>query len=143
MESGGLKLLQNYGSDSDDSAEEYERERDQFQQDKLPLVKKSPPVNDNDVDVGLNNNFNKKRHDDGIIKQSSSSSSSSISSTSATSSSSLLPLPNALREMFTDKNGGGSHVEDDPALHDGRVRSFPHARGNWVSFMCVSCKFMS
>lgn len=32
-----------------------------------------------------------------------------------------------------------SHL-DDPQEHDGRVRSFPHVRGNWATFIYVKCK---
>lgn len=30
---------------------------------------------------------------------------------------------------------------DNPDLHNGRVRSFPHVRGNWATFVYVKCKF--
>lgn len=48
-----------------------------------------------------------------------------------------LPLPQELQNMFSDNK---KVEEDDPDKHEGRVRSFPHARGNWVSFVHIPCK---
>lgn len=31
--------------------------------------------------------------------------------------------------------------QDDPQLHGGRSRSFPHLRGNWATFVYVNCMF--
>ncbi|CAH1399588.1 unnamed protein product [Nezara viridula] len=42
-----------------------------------------------------------------------------------------LPLPASLRGVETEE------VEDDPSLHDGRYRSFPHKRGNWTSLIYI------
>ena len=30
---------------------------------------------------------------------------------------------------------------DDTELHDGRVRSFPHERGNWVTSVFILCEY--
>lgn len=45
-----------------------------------------------------------------------------------------LPLPASLRNVETEE------VEDDPSLHDGRNRSFPHKRGNWTSLIYIPYK---
>ncbi|XP_014250720.1 U6 snRNA phosphodiesterase [Cimex lectularius] len=45
---------------------------------------------------------------------------------------SKLPLPNSLKRVFPKEE-----VEDDPEKHDGRVRSYPHQRGNWNSLVYI------
>lgn len=32
-------------------------------------------------------------------------------------------------------------IEDDPTLHDGRIRSFKHERGNWATLVYILCKY--
>lgn len=44
-----------------------------------------------------------------------------------------LKLPNPLKSLKSDTE----EVQDDPKLHDFRIRSFPHVRGNWASFVYV------
>ena len=46
-----------------------------------------------------------------------------------------LPIPSDILSMF----GSQDEPFDDPALHDGRIRSFAHERGNWASFVYISC----
>ncbi|XP_046382788.1 U6 snRNA phosphodiesterase [Ischnura elegans] len=45
-----------------------------------------------------------------------------------------LPLPVGISSLFSSSSP--AHV-DDPNLHDGRVRSFPHERGNWSTYVFV------
>lgn len=33
-----------------------------------------------------------------------------------------------------------THV-DNPEVHGGRARSFPHVRGNWATFVYVKCMY--
>jgi len=35
------------------------------------------------------------------------------------------------------------HVQDDPALHDGRIRSFAHERGNWASLIYIPRMYLN
>ena len=44
-----------------------------------------------------------------------------------------LKLPNPLKNNSFDNE----EVIDDPALHDFRVRSFPHVRGNWATYVFI------
>lgn len=43
-----------------------------------------------------------------------------------------LPLPGCLLDMFPDEV---SSETEDSSLHDGRVRSFKHERGNWATYV--------
>lgn len=45
----------------------------------------------------------------------------------------LIPLP---EEFMLSRD----HT-DDPSLHEGRIRSFPHERGNWASMVFIPCKY--
>ncbi|XP_006878794.1 PREDICTED: U6 snRNA phosphodiesterase isoform X2 [Elephantulus edwardii] len=45
-------------------------------------------------------------------------------------SSQRLPVPDSVLNMFPSTNEG---PEDDSAKHGGRVRTFPHERGNWAT----------
>ncbi|KAG8230354.1 hypothetical protein J437_LFUL000625 [Ladona fulva] len=45
-----------------------------------------------------------------------------------------LPLPSGISSLFSSPSP--THV-DDPSLHDGRQRSFPHERGNWSTYVYV------
>ncbi|XP_034251077.1 U6 snRNA phosphodiesterase [Thrips palmi] len=47
-----------------------------------------------------------------------------------------LPPPTALLELFKDDIP--DQVKDSEADHSGRVRSFPHERGNWASYVYIS-----
>lgn len=50
-----------------------------------------------------------------------------------------LPLP----QIFSKAPEIDEHVPvDDPLLHGGRIRSFPHERGNWVTYVYIPCKFI-
>lgn len=45
-----------------------------------------------------------------------------------------IPLPD---ELLQERE---RHV-DDPRDHQGRIRSFPHERGNWASLLYVPCRY--
>ncbi|KAF4529011.1 hypothetical protein B566_EDAN017123 [Ephemera danica] len=45
-----------------------------------------------------------------------------------------LPLPQALSSMFLENKYDVDRV-DDPEAHDGRLRSFPHQRGQWSTLV--------
>ncbi|KAL1128974.1 hypothetical protein AAG570_013508 [Ranatra chinensis] len=49
-----------------------------------------------------------------------------------------LPLPEQFQSI--PKRQIDDYVEDDPDKHEGRLRSFPHERGNWVSFVYIPYK---
>ncbi|XP_065221227.1 U6 snRNA phosphodiesterase 1 isoform X2 [Planococcus citri] len=46
-----------------------------------------------------------------------------------------LPLPESIRNLFVTTD---EEVIDDAELHSGRIRSFPHERGNWVTSVYIS-----
>lgn len=46
-----------------------------------------------------------------------------------------LPLPSTIRSLFDGNKE--DHLEDNPESHDGRIRSFPHQRGNWSTYVYV------
>ena len=46
-----------------------------------------------------------------------------------------LPLPQSLRSMFSKEEAILGGPEDSPADHEGRIRSFPHVRGNWATYV--------
>ncbi len=49
---------------------------------------------------------------------------------------SVLPVPKAIQDLH--KNNAFDQVpEDDPSLHDYRVRLFPHVRGNWATYVYI------
>ena len=48
---------------------------------------------------------------------------------------SKLPLPDDIRAMFRP---AVPDREDKPDEHGGRMRSFPHERGNWASHVYIS-----
>ena len=50
-----------------------------------------------------------------------------------------LPLPAAVKNMFESTS---QLKEDDPMAHGGKIRSFPHVRGNWASFVYIPCKIL-
>ncbi|XP_071441844.1 U6 snRNA phosphodiesterase 1-like [Hetaerina americana] len=45
-----------------------------------------------------------------------------------------LPLPSDISSLFSSTSP--AHV-DEPKLHGGRIRSFPHERGNWSTYVFV------
>lgn len=49
-----------------------------------------------------------------------------------------LPLPN---QFITSKKT--EEEINNPELHEGRIRSFAHERGNWASFVYIPCKSLS
>ncbi|XP_026544784.1 U6 snRNA phosphodiesterase isoform X3 [Notechis scutatus] len=50
-----------------------------------------------------------------------------------------LPLPDSVRGMFRDQEEK-ERVEDDCSKHEGRLRTFPHERGNWATHVYMPCK---
>nr|XP_048726678.1 U6 snRNA phosphodiesterase 1 isoform X2 [Caretta caretta] len=48
-----------------------------------------------------------------------------------------LPLPDSVLNMFRDQE---EEVTDDSSKHDGRVRNFPHERGNWATYVYLPCE---
>jgi len=46
----------------------------------------------------------------------------------------LVPVPRAINDMFLAEEEATSW-EDDPALHEGRTRSFQHAPNSWASYV--------
>lgn len=52
-----------------------------------------------------------------------------------------LPLPSTINQLFLGSPDVNSAPEDNPNLHEGRIRSFPHQRGNWSTYVYVPCEF--
>lgn len=48
----------------------------------------------------------------------------------------FLPLPDSIKTLFSS----GKKREDNPEVHEGRIRSFEHLEGNWATHIGVSCK---
>lgn len=48
-----------------------------------------------------------------------------------------LPVPDSVLHMFLDTE---EEPEDDREKHGGRVRTFPHERGNWATHVYVPCE---
>ena len=48
-----------------------------------------------------------------------------------------LKLQNPLKDIKIGEEEDQGQVLDDPSLHDFRVRSFPHVRGNWASYAYI------
>uniref|UniRef100_G3SQ47 U6 snRNA phosphodiesterase n=1 Tax=Loxodonta africana TaxID=9785 RepID=G3SQ47_LOXAF len=48
-----------------------------------------------------------------------------------------LPVPDSVLNMFPSTEEG---PEDDSAKHGGRVRTFPHERGNWATHVYIPCE---
>ncbi|EMP32540.1 Matrix metalloproteinase-15 [Chelonia mydas] len=48
-----------------------------------------------------------------------------------------LPLPDSVLNMFKDQE---EEVTDDSSKHGGRVRNFPHERGNWATYVYLPCR---
>ena len=46
-------------------------------------------------------------------------------------------LENPLKNIKFGNTTSEPEFEDDPSLHENRVRSFPHIRGNWASFIFI------
>lgn len=46
----------------------------------------------------------------------------------------LLPLPDDIKNLYKEKE---NLIGDDPAQHDGRIRSFPHLEGNWATHIFI------
>ncbi|GLH07057.1 U6 snRNA phosphodiesterase [Gryllus bimaculatus] len=47
-----------------------------------------------------------------------------------------LPLPSLLKLSQDSQDP----LTNDPELHDGRIRSFPHERGNWATYIYIPYK---
>ncbi|XP_026570256.1 U6 snRNA phosphodiesterase isoform X3 [Pseudonaja textilis] len=50
-----------------------------------------------------------------------------------------LPLPDSVRGMFREQEEK-ERVEDDCGKHEGRLRTFPHERGNWATHVYMPYK---
>ncbi|XP_058011390.1 U6 snRNA phosphodiesterase 1 isoform X2 [Ahaetulla prasina] len=50
-----------------------------------------------------------------------------------------LPLPDSVRRMFREQEEK-ERVVDDSSKHEGRLRTFPHERGNWATHVYVPYK---
>ncbi|XP_032086863.1 U6 snRNA phosphodiesterase [Thamnophis elegans] len=50
-----------------------------------------------------------------------------------------LPLPDSVRRMFRDQEEK-EKVVDDCSKHEGRLRTFPHERGNWATHVYLPYK---
>ncbi|XP_039359146.1 U6 snRNA phosphodiesterase isoform X2 [Mauremys reevesii] len=48
-----------------------------------------------------------------------------------------LPVPDSVLNMFRDQE---EEVTDDSTKHGGRVRNFPHERGNWATYVYLPCE---
>lgn len=46
----------------------------------------------------------------------------------------ILPLPGSIKSLFNEEDVDN---EDDPSLHDFRVRTFAHVRGNWATYIYI------
>lgn len=49
-----------------------------------------------------------------------------------------MPVPDSVLHMFLDTE---EEPVDDPEKHGGRVRTFPHERGNWATHVYVPCEY--
>ncbi|XP_053127569.1 U6 snRNA phosphodiesterase 1 isoform X1 [Hemicordylus capensis] len=47
-----------------------------------------------------------------------------------------LPMPDSVLNMFRDRE---EEVVDDSSQHGGRLRTFPHERGNWATHVYMPC----
>ncbi|XP_058011436.1 U6 snRNA phosphodiesterase 1-like [Ahaetulla prasina] len=52
-----------------------------------------------------------------------------------------LPLPDSVRRMFREQEEK-ERVVDDSSKHEGRLRTFPHERGNWATHVYVPWKLL-
>ena len=48
-----------------------------------------------------------------------------------------LVLKNPIKDLKIGLEGSEQVPEDDPALHDFRIRSFAHVRGNWATYLFI------
>lgn len=51
-----------------------------------------------------------------------------------------LPVPETLKN--SNKILPLNEYVDNPSLHGGKIRTFPHERGNWATYVFVPCKFV-
>jgi len=49
---------------------------------------------------------------------------------------SLVPLPREINDMFAEDEED-ERARDDPALHEGRLRSFAHSKNSWASYVFI------
>ena len=50
-----------------------------------------------------------------------------------------LPLPSAIKEI---RSNADQDEYEKPELHQGRVRSIKHERGNWITYLYIHCEYL-
>lgn len=51
----------------------------------------------------------------------------------------ILPLPSEIKQMYLENSP--TIVVDDPNKFGGKIRSFPHERGIWATYVYIDCKY--
>lgn len=52
----------------------------------------------------------------------------------------ILPLPSEIKQMYLENSP--EIVVDDPKKFGGKIRSFPHERGIWATYVYIDCKYI-
>uniref|UniRef100_A0A1B6INN0 U6 snRNA phosphodiesterase n=1 Tax=Homalodisca liturata TaxID=320908 RepID=A0A1B6INN0_9HEMI len=60
-----------------------------------------------------------------------------INSSKPNNSTNRLPLPSSIVQLYKNASDTNRVPEDNPEQHDGRIRSFPHQRGNWSTYVYI------
>ena len=48
-----------------------------------------------------------------------------------------LPLPSEIKQMYVENS---QEIVDNPEKFGGKIRSFPHERGVWATYVFIECK---